>query len=286
MKEALKDIQKVLKAIGLYSGAIDGLIGYKTYNAVLMLNESKKATKQQKRDIQQILANNRVYFGEIDGIFEKGSKSAFNQLIPAPKITDDLLKKIQKNCALFFADEINKYAENYHIKTKADLCAFIANIIHESNGFNSLRENMNYSAIRLTEVFPKYFKSLASARSIVAQGQIAIADVVYGGRMGNGENNGDGFKYRGGGLMHLTGKRNYTLASIGTGVENLLVNHPELIVQPEHAIKTAMWFWKNNRCNGHANTGEFDHVCRVVNGGNNGIDNRRQLHQKAWNVLF
>lgn len=285
MKEAVKNIQEILKGIGLYTGAIDGLIGYKTYQSVLMLT-TKVGFKPAKREIQKILAENRVYFGEIDGIFGNGSISAFNHLLPAPVVTDELLKKIQKNCAVFFADEINKYANQYNIKTKADLCAFIANIIHESNGFNQLRENMNYSAFRLVEVFPKYFKNLAVARTVVAQGQSAIADVVYGGRMGNGVNNGDGFNYRGGGLMHLTGKRNYTLASIGTGVENLLVNHPELIVQPEHAIKTAMWFWKSNRCNGHANTGDFDLVCRVVNGGTNGLAHRRELHQKAWNILY
>lgn len=285
MKEVLKSIQVVLKEVGLYQGKIDGLIGCKTYYSVITLKE-KNDLKKAKKDIQKILADNRLYFGEIDGIFGGNSMSAFNHAIPAPKITDDLLIRIQKNCALGFAGNINQYADKYHIKTKADLCAFIANIIHESNGFNNLRENMNYSASRLVQVFPKYFKSLVSARSIVAQGQVAIADVVYGGRMGNGKDNGDGFAYRGGGLIHLTGKRNYTLASIGTGVEDLLVKHPELIIQSEHAVKTAMWFWLNNRCSGYANKGEFDQVCRVVNGGNNGLAHRRELHQKAWNVLF
>lgn len=284
MKEVLKSIQSVLKGIGLYTGALDGLIGYKTYNAVLSLKDTN-GSKQAKRDIQKILADNRVYFGAIDGIFGNNSISAFNNLIPAPKVTDKLLKNIQRNCAVGFSGYINQYIGQFNIKTKADLCAFIANIIHESNGFNDLRENMKYSALNLVDTFPKYFKDLATARSVIAQGTSAVADVVYGGRMGN-NSKGDGFKYRGGGLLHLTGARNYLLASIGTGVDKLLSEKPELIIEPEHAIKTALWFWQGNRCSGHANYGDFNQACRVVNGGNNGLKERQALHQKLWNTLF
>lgn len=283
-KKALEDIQTILKRIGLYTGAIDGLIGFKTYEAVLSL-EKNKSSKQNIREIQTILANERVYFGAIDGDFGNGSKSAFNQLIPAPKVTDDLLRIIQKNCALNFSEHINNNISQYQIKTKADLCAFIANIIHESSGFNDLRENMNYRAVRLLAVFPKYFKTLASAQAIASKGAIAIADVVYGGRMGNNRD-GDGFKYRGGGLLHLTGRQNYTLASIGIGADRKLVDQPDLIIQPEYAIKTALWFWKNKGCTRQANFGNFDEVCQIVNGGTNGLKERKILHAKVWNTLF
>jgi putative chitinase len=286
MIQALKNIQQILKDIGLYAGAIDGAIGYGTYSAVLLLKEKNGKNKQAIRSIQSILAENRVYFGSIDGDFGNGSMSGFNQLIPAPTLTDDLLRKIMKNSAPGYAAFINQQIERFHIKTKADLCAFLANNLHESGGFNNLRENMNYSAKRLLQVFPKYFKTLDSAQAIVNKGVVAIADVVYGGRMGNGENNGDGFKYRGGGSIHLTGLDNYRLCSIGICGDNTLLEKPELIAQPEYAIKSALWFWEKNNCSRFANFGDFEQVCKIVNGGKNGLDERIQLNQKAWSVLF
>lgn len=285
MKEALKDIQNILKSINLYKGSIDGLIGSQTYLAITELRKYK-GQKQPLREIQKILADRRVYFGEIDGIFGNGSISAFNHLIPVPTLTDALLKKIYKNCAVGFAEQINLSAATFHIKTKADLCAFLANIIHESGGFTSLRENMNYSAIRLVEVFKmKYFPSLAYAQQIAKKGPIAIADVVYGGRMGNNRN-GDGYDFRGGGLIHLTGRKNYTLASIGIGEGDALVKDPSLITQPKFAVKTALWFWQSNLCSRQANWGNFDKACEIVNGGTNGLKERQNLHVKAWNTLF
>jgi len=116
MNAELKQIQATLKTIGLYTGAIDGLIGNKTYSAFVKLKEYK-GSKQPLRDIQTILATARVYFGAIDGIIGNGSISAFNHLMPAPKVTDELLKKIYKNCASGFADYINQNIATYHIKT-------------------------------------------------------------------------------------------------------------------------------------------------------------------------
>lgn len=286
MQEALKTIQRILKTTGLYTGAIDGVIGWKSYSAVLQLSQAKGKNKQVIKEIQQFLADQRVYFGAIDGDFGGGSMSAFNALIPAPKLTDALLQKAYKNCATGFADYINQHAAAFHIKTKADLLAFLANNIHESSGFKSLRENMNYRATRLLEVFPKYFKSLASAQSAVSAGVEAIADIVYGGRMGNGRNNGDGFKYRGGGSIHLTGRENYRLCSIGIGLDKGLYDNPELITQPEYAVKSAMWFWQRNVCSRYANQGDFEQACIVVNGGKNGLAERNALHVKLWNTIF
>lgn len=285
MNQGLKNIQEILKTIGLYSGAIDGLIGYKTYEAFLKLDQYK-GSKQPLREIQKELAEARVYFGAIDGLIGPGSIAAFNKMIPAPKLTDDLLKKIYKNCASGFAEQINLYAAIYNIKTKAELCAFLANNIHESGGFTKLRENMNYSAKRLLEVFPKYFKTLAAAQTIAANGPRAIANVVYGGRMGNSNKNDDGFNYRGGGTIHLTGLDNYRLCSIGIGLGNQLVTNPDLIETPEIAIKSALWFWQRNLCGGFAVKGDFERVCRIINGGTNGMAERIQLNQKAWNTLF
>ena len=285
IKEILKDIQRILKTTGLYTGMIDGVFGWNSYNAVIQLSKAKGKNKQAIKELQQILADQRVYFGAIDGDFGGGSLSALNNLMPAPKITDAQLQAVYKNCDTGFASFINQHAAAFKIQTKADLFAFLANNIHESGGFKNLRENMNYSAPRLLTVFPKYFKNLATAQATVSAGVVAIADIVYGGRMGNGRNNGDGFKYRGGGTIHLTGKENYTLCSIGIGLKEL-VDDPDLITKPEHAVKSALWFWQRNLCSRHATQGDFERACIVVNGGTNGLKERHALHQKLWNTIF
>lgn len=284
-KNVLKDIQRLLRLVSAYTGAIDGIFGWNSYSAVLLLSKSKGAAhKNVARQIQKILADNRLYFGAIDGLFGKGSISALNHLIPAPIVTEQMLKKIYKNCASDFAKAINDNASAYHIKTKADLCAFIANMIHESAGFNSLRENVNYSAKRLMQVFPNRFKTLDYAQSVVSGGVVSICDVIYGGRMGN-NTSGDGYKYRGGGLTHLTGVDNYRLCSIGINVPELFTN-PEIIVHPEIAVKSAFWFWRNSACSRAANNGDFEAACRIINGGTNGLSERKALNAKAWNTIF
>lgn len=289
--ETLKEIQKLLKQAGLYTGKIDGVIGNGSYSAVLGLSGNKKA-KQIIKEIQKILAENRVYFGLIDGDFGQGSMTGFNDLLPAPQLTDAKLQAIYKNCKPGFAAEINKQIEKYHIKTKGALCAFLANAIHETGGFLELRESMAYNPQRLLQVFPKYFKSLAAAQAIAARGQVAIADVVYGGRMGNGVGNGDGYKYRGGGIMHTTGSQMYELTSIGIGAGKKLHENPDLITQPYYAVASGLWYWNKNLCNRYANQGNFLATCKIVNLGDakskvtpNGQVERNALHARAWNVL-
>lgn len=286
MKEVLKSIQRILKTTGLYTGGIDGIFGWNSYNAAVELSKQKGKNKQAIKEIQQILADQRVYFGAIDGDFGGGSMSALNSLMPAPKLTDALLQAVYKNCAVGFSQFINEYAAAFHIKTKADLFAFLANNLHESGGFNKLRENMNYRAPQLQKTFKKYFKTVAEAQKAIDAGVVAVADIVYGGRMGNGKNNGDGFKYRGGGSIHLTGKENYTLCSIGIGLNKELVDDPAIIVKPEYAVKSALWFWQRNSCSGRANQGDFQRVCIIVNGGTNGMLEREQLYTKLWNTIY
>ena len=99
MKEVLKTIQAALKSTGLYSGSIDGIFGWNSYNAAIELSKAKGKNKQTIKEIQQILADQRVYFGAIDGDFGGGSMSGLNSLMPAPKITDALLQAAYKGCA-------------------------------------------------------------------------------------------------------------------------------------------------------------------------------------------
>ena len=289
VKQSLKEIQEILLEHGFYNGAIDGFFGFKSYQSILSLFlKAQKQTSKHKNaalEIQKVLVKHRLYFGALDGIFGQNSIASLNSMLPAPTITEDNLKKIYPKCASGFAEPINQYAAIYQVKTKADLCAFIANILHESGGFKHLRENVNYSAQRLVQVFPNRFKTLSEAQAIVSRGTTAVCDVIYGGRMGNGLNNGDRYKFRGGGLIHLTGKNNYELCSIAIKMPELM-DDTNLITQPDIAVKSAFWFWQKNLCSRPVNYGDFERACIIVNGGKNGLAERHALHERAWNTLF
>ena len=110
-------------------------------------------------------------------------------------------------------DALSQLLPKYSIDTKLRVSYFIAQCYHESGGFKRLQENLNYRAIGLRKIFKKYFPTDEMALSYEHKPE-KIANKVYGNRMGNGpEESGDGFKYRGRGLIQLTGKNNYTTLS-------------------------------------------------------------------------
>lgn len=203
-------------------------------------------------------------------------------------LTESQLKSIYPSANMAFVSSINKFSSKYGIDTSARMAMFLAQVIHESGGFNRLRESLGYTPERLRAVFPSRFKTVAAARAVTIKGQVAIGDSIYGGRMGNGASNGDGYKYRGGGLMHTTGKTNYTIATkrlkeSGTDVD--LVKNPEKIVEPDIAVETAMIFWVDNNLNKHADAKDVKSATKVINGGTNGLADRTSLYNKAIKVL-
>ena len=242
------------------------------------------------RKIKGSLSNDQVKAG--DEIMNELGEDIVRRLVGMSSnnvlLTVEKLKKIYPNANTAFVDVINKIAPKYEITTKLRMAMFLAQVIHESNGFTSLRESLAYRPERLLAVFPKYVKSLDQAKRLVNSGQVAIGDCVYGGRNGNGVNNGDGYKYRGGGLMHTTGKTNYTRVSKelnANGVTIDLITKPEDIVKPEIAVESAMIFWKDNKLNALADKKEVTEATKVVNGGTNGLKERKELYSKAIAVL-
>lgn len=149
-------------------------------------------------------------------------------------------------------------------KSKAML---MANVDHESGGFTKNEENLNYSAKRLQEVFPKYYKSPEEARAD-ANNPEAIANKVYGGRMGNTEA-GDGFKYRGRGNIQLTGKAQYADMGKKLGID--LVNNPDLAMDPKYSAQIAVQHWKSSGANAAAMAGDQVRARQLTNGGTNGL---------------
>lgn len=176
-----------------------------------------------------------------------------------------------------------KILPDYDITSVARVAAFMAQTAHESGGYKALKENLNYRAVTLRKVFPKYFPSDDIANAY-AQKPEMIANRVYGGRMGNGdEHSGDGFRYCGRGLIQLTGKDNYTrfAESIETSVEEL----PEFLATFEGAIQSACWFWEVNNLNQWADSSDMLTLTKRINGGTIGLEDRIKHYEHACHVL-
>lgn len=175
---------------------------------------------------------------------------------------------------------------DYDINTPQRVAAFVAQCAHESGGFRALKENLNYKAVTLRKIFPKYFPNdaIANQYASLPNKQEAIANRVYGGRMGNGdEASGDGFRYCGRGLIQLTGKQNYQnfADSIETPVEDV----PEFLATFEGAVQSACWFWEANNLNQWADKGDILTLTKRINGGTIGLDDRIKHYEHALHVL-
>lgn len=173
--------------------------------------------------------------------------------------------------------------QRWGIDTPARQALFLAQIGHESGGLTRLTEVLNYSAERLMQVWPRRFRSLQFA-VFYAHNPEKLANYVYASRLGNGiEATGDGYRYRGRGLIQITGRANYAAAEKATGL--LLLSNPDLAATPHGAIATAGWFWQQNGLNRFADAEDCDGCSRRVNGGTAGLAERRGLWLRARSVL-
>ena len=171
---------------------------------------------------------------------------------------------------------------DYEINTPHRIAAFIAQCSHESNGFTALKENLNYRAVTLCKVFPKYFTE-AAAEHFAGQ-QESIANRVYANRMGNGpEESGDGYRYCGRGLIQLTGKDNYQ--NFADSLEMNIEEVPDYLGTFEGAVQSACWFWENNNLNQFADAGDILTLTKRINGGTIGLEDRIKHYEHALHVL-
>ena len=178
-------------------------------------------------------------------------------------------------------EPLNNAFIKYHITDINEKAMFLAQTTHESNDYKRLEESFNYSPKRLFEVFRKRVGSLENAKKLCNEGAKAIADFVYGGRLGNAKD--EGYKYRGRGIIQLTGKNNYS--NYGKKINIDLVNNPHLAKEPDTAIEIALLFWKEKECGLYAKLGDVKTVTKLINGGYNGLADRQKRFDSILKIL-
>lgn len=151
-----------------------------------------------------------------------------------------------------FVNWLNQYCETYEINTSLRLAAFLAQVGHESGRM-------------------RYVEEIASGRA-------------YEGRLdlGNTEK-GDGMRFKGRGLIQITGRANYT--ELSNDVHLDFVSNPLELCYPEYAVLSACWFWSKRDLNKYADAGEFKEITRRINGGYNGLEDREKLYHKCKRML-
>jgi putative chitinase len=182
--------------------------------------------------------------------------------------------------------QIPDTSAKFELNTPLRLAHFLAQAGHESGGFKAVNENLNYGAKGLLGIFKKYFPTEQKALLYERKPE-KIANLVYGGRMGNGpEVSGEGYKFRGRGYIQLTGKDNYK--AFDTVVAENITENPDLVAT-KYPLMSAAWFFHKNGLHKIADEGATDEVVtkvtKRVNGGTIGLPDRIKHFKEYYNLL-
>ena len=172
----------------------------------------------------------------------------------------------------------------WEVDTPERVAMFLAQCGHESGGFRVLSENLNYSAKALDSIFPKYFKRAGRDANEYHRQPEKIANVIYAGRMDNGNtDSGDGWRFRGGGILQLTGRYNYT--KFAEAVEMSPEEAVDYVRTKEGALDSACWFWDTNNLNKYCDDMDIVGATKRINGGTIGLEDRKKHYVHALDVL-
>lgn len=202
-------------------------------------------------------------------------------------ITADTMRRfarLNEADAALHAQALEQARQSSSVTTARRLCHFMGQIYVETAGFSSMIENLNYrDAARLDAIFSAV-RGIEDARALIRQGPQAIANRVYAGRLGNGdEASGDGWRYRGSGYKQLTGRANYR--EIGALVGLDLEQQPELAREPATAARIAFAFWDARGCSPLADHGDVEGITAKVNGpARLGLEERRKATFRALGI--
>ena len=185
--------------------------------------------------------------------------------------------RVRPETAALYAPHLDAAARGWGVADYA-LPMWLAQLAHESAMFERMVESLNYTkAAQIRRTWPKRFANNSAAVAFVSKPE-RLANFVYANRLGNGDAaSGDGWKYRGRGLIQVTGKDNYRDAGEALGLP--LLEEPELLEEPVHAADAAGWFWKSHGLNRFASN--INDCTRAINGGLNGLPDRMRLYNRA-----
>lgn len=223
------------------------------------------------KSVQSRLAAARLYTGPISGALGPLTMAAVLRHMGAPSA-------MASSLAQPLVDDLGEFGIT---STRLRLAHWLGQNAHESGGFRSLEENLNYSVAAMRRVWPSRFPTEAAARPF-ANNPRALADRVYGGRMGN-DSPGDGWLYRGRGIKMITGADNYAEMARITGLP--LVANPDLAAQPVHASRISALFWSRRGCNALADADNIRGLTQRINGGLIGLADRQVRTRRALELL-
>jgi putative chitinase len=184
--------------------------------------------------------------------------------------------------AAAWADAAMEILPKYEINTPNRIAGFFAQTCHESMNFSALSENLSYRAETLEKLFSKYFSKAGRNAADYSKQPEKIANIIYGGRMGNVQE-GDGYRFRGRGVIQLTGRDNYTAfgKSVGMSPEQVI----DYVQTKKGALESACWYWASRKINAACDNSDIVLMTKLVNGGTNGLEDRRKHYEQALKVL-
>jgi putative chitinase len=201
-------------------------------------------------------------------------------------LNSDQLKKMHIGAE--WVDALNETFDRFQIDTPMRQASFIGQCGHECANFRVLEENLNYRAATLLKLFPRTPRRAwgftpEEAAAYERQPK-RIANRIYGNRMNNrDEASGDGFRFRGRGILQLTGAANYHHAGKALGVDFIM--EPDLVATPKYAAMTAGWFWNTHKINQYADVQDWVTMTKRINGGTIGLDDRIKHIMQALQIL-
>lgn len=201
------------------------------------------------------------------------------------EFTLEKFKKIIKNPnAADWFPYIYEQLPIFKINTPERVAGFLAQTAHESMDYLVLSENLNYSALGLRKTFPKYFPTIASAKSYAHKPK-SIANRVYGGR-GNNNTSTDGWTFRGRGLIQLSLRYNYYECTYKLFNDDRLIVNPDLILNNKTVcVKVACWYWDRHNINKYCDKKDIVGMTKAINGGTIGLADRKYRYEKALTIL-
>ena len=210
----------------------------------------------------------------------KINEMELQQIMPAVKHPASWVKPLNAAMEKFeIADNVQRVA------------AFLGQVAHESGSLNRVEENLNYSRRRMRAVWPSRFPDEESTARY-GRNPERLANKVYADRMGNGsQSTGDGFRYRGRGLLQITGRENYAVMGRLMDMPGL-IESPDILIEPRYAALSAAAYWSSRDLNDAADKlGEnkpksvVRAITKKINGGTHGLDERLEFTERAIEIL-